>query len=156
MLARGLILSLLVLQVGVAWGEDIETRRERRERERMELLLESLVKKRGKPELTYFSSANAPIRCAEIEYYLRKTAKTRAVISELALVVEAHDSKLTPTRVYRVKYEDRKGEHEHDFIMQQHGADWRVEAHVSPVELPKPPPQPQPLPPQTLPPVAPR
>jgi hypothetical protein len=136
MLARGLLLLLLVFQAGVVLGaEDIETRRERREREQKELLLQSLIKAKARlPE--FFAAANSPTRCAEIEYYLRKMVKMHAEVHELALIVETHDPKLVPTRVYRVKYEDRKGkEHVKDFIMQQAGADWIVRAHVEPVEI---------------------
>src|SRR5690606_22891641 len=94
---------------------------------------------RGKSEAEFIESALSPVRCMEIEYYLRSKEKMRAEVQELSLLVEAHDSKLVPTRVYRVKYDDKKGKsHVADFIMQQHGADWRVHAHMPPVELPKP------------------
>ena len=143
MLVRGFLLGLILLQVGVVFGdEEIETRRQKRQRGQMEMLLQSLIKAKAKPEneREFCDAATCPTRCAEIEYYLRKTVKMRGMINELALIVESHDAKLIPTRVYRVKYEDRKGEaYTHDFILQQHGAEWRVYAHVPPIDLAAPP-----------------
>jgi hypothetical protein len=139
MLLRGLIVASLLLSGGVAFAkgnEEIETRRERREREQMEFLLTSLIKAKLRKLPEFFDAANSPLRCAEIEYYLRQQLKLRAEIQELALLVEAHDPKLVPTRIYRVKYEGRKGKaHEHDFLMQQHGAEWRVHAHLPALEI---------------------
>lgn len=155
MLLRGLILGLAMLQLGAMLAntaradEEIEARREKRQREQMESLLQSLIQAKAKPEgeREYCDASSCPTRCAEIEYYLRTTLKMKALVNEVALIVESHDAKLVPTRVYRVKYEDLKGKaYEHDFIMQQHGADWRVKAHVACVELPKP------APPETAPP----
>lgn len=143
MLLRGITVVLLLLfSVSVVRAdEEIDARREQRRREQMELLLQSLIKAKAKPEFTYATASTAPLRCAEIEHYLRTKVKMKAIVLELALIVESHDPKLTPTRVYRVKYEDIKGnEYTHDFILQQHGSEWRVYAHVPPVELPAPPP----------------
>jgi hypothetical protein len=137
-----MLLALMLLQAGVVFGdEEIDARRQQRQRERMELLLQSLIKAKAKPanEREFCDAASCPTRCAEIEYYLRQTVKMRGIISEVALIVESHDAKLVPTRVYRVKYEDRRGKpHIDDFILQQHGAEWRVYAHVPPVELDAP------------------
>ena len=146
MLLRGIVLGLALLQVSATRAEDeTKTRRESRETKGMESLLQSLIKARAKPDYSFVDASQSPIRCAEIEYYLRSTVKMRGIVSELALIVESHDSKLTPTRVYRVKYEDKRGkEHTDDFILQQHGAEWRVKAHVPPVALPEPAPQPIP------------
>lgn len=146
MLLRAIVLGLALLQASAVRAEDeVKTRRESRETRGMATLLQQLIKARAKPDYAWVDASQSPIRCAEIEHYLRHTVKMRALISELALLVESHDSKLTPTRVYRVKYDDKFGkEHTDDFIMQQHGAEWRVKAHVPPVDLPEPAAEPTP------------